>query len=719
MDINLFKNRALNKENILTVGSYTFTKADLIGGVNYQQTVNSGEDIVLGSCTSATIEFTLNNMNNLINNLQGQEITWKIRVETSPGVFEDVPMGIFIAEKPTKINDTVMTIKAYDRMIKFDRVVDKWINGLTYPMTLKNYLLSLCSYVGVTLSNTTFLNDNFSVKKTFVGEDVTGRQILKWIAEISAKYAIFNELGQLKLGWYNVVDYNINNSNYTDIMVEDYTVKAIDKLQVQAVENDIGVVIGTGDNAYTIQNNPLFYAETEAEILLYAESIYNAIKDFVYIPYVVTTNANPLLRAGNIFTVTTRKGQVIQAVVMSRGMIGWNDVCSATGNERRPVNDSLNQRIQMLRGKTNTLERTIEQTVSQLYDAETGDISTLTQTVNGFNTRVQTLEANMNFKYQQDTAPLDPFVGDVWFSTSNEVFIVDNLLMTVDNMLQPVDYYSTTLNKSYRWDGSQWQHVEDGAITELRNVVSEVEQLADQVSIKVNSVEYDVIDLGVKVNNVEQKITDEAIVSTVESKSTKYLPKTEALETYSKKSEVTQTIDNLIIEFGYDTVMNEFKKGIATFGINGLRVEHSDFPGQYSEMRADGFVRDYGNGIGTYLNDIYVVKTVATESDYLYPITREVDLSESFRGRDFSIILTPEYYRNFNMTSINSDGTVQSGISEFIFVLQEVSRNNNPSGRPPYVTVNAYTYYKKTYDGSDPDREFYRDITFSLIAIGK
>src|SRR5674476_954251 len=126
MDLNLFKNKNINKTNILTVDGYTFTVADIAGGITHNQTVNSGVDVMLGSCTVSTIEFQLNNQNQLINNLAGKEVAWKIRVETSPGIFEDIPMGIFIAEKPTKVNDTRIKIKAYDRMIKLDTIIDDW-----------------------------------------------------------------------------------------------------------------------------------------------------------------------------------------------------------------------------------------------------------------------------------------------------------------------------------------------------------------------------------------------------------------------------------------------------------------------------------------------------------------------------------------------------------------------------------------------------------------
>ena len=424
MDLNLFKNK-VNKQNILTVGGYTFTASDLLGGIAYNHTVNSGTDIILGSCTCATIEFELMNLNNLINNLAGKEITWKIRVETSPDVFEYIPMGIFIAEKPTKINDTRVKVKAYDKMIKFDVIVDDWLATVVFPITLKNLLIGLCSYLGIPLATTTFLNESYVVQKNFNGINVKGRDFLKWICEVAAKYAVIDELGRLKLGWYTSIVYGVTNADYYSIKIEDYQVKKIDKLQVRVEENDIGVIVGTGTNAYVIQNNPLLYSATDAEIRPTVELIYNAIKDFTYIPFEIKLNANPLIKAGNTFQVTTRKGQVFNAVIMSRKMTNGNDVYSSTGNLDRSINKSINQSILQIRGKTNVLERTIDATISKLYDADTGDLSVLTQTVNSISLRVNSTEESIT--ELEDTVP---YKVDI-ISTNGVVFKSGDIVTTL------------------------------------------------------------------------------------------------------------------------------------------------------------------------------------------------------------------------------------------------------------------------------------------------
>jgi len=420
MELNFFKKNKVKKIDLLTIDSTTYTSSDIVGGVNYEQNVNSGTDLNLGSCTTAMINFELNNQNQLISDLASKEIIWIMRVYTDDETYEDIQMGIFIAEKPTRVNDTRMRVKAYDRMIRFDVIVDDWIASLTYPITLKEYLISLCARIGVTLATKTFLNEGYVIQDNFAGTNVKGRRVLQWIGEIAVKYVIINEYGQLKLGWYTDVEYEITNSDYYSVSVEDYQTKHIDKVQVKIERNDIGVVVGTGTNAYVIENNPLLYAETDAEIRPTVENIYNAIKDISYYPFSIKGNINPLLKAGNIITIKTRNwdkylvdnllmtvdemlgtvdsynsGQVIKGVIMNRKMTGGIDTYSATGNIDRSINVSINESIVRLRGRANVLERTIDATISKLYDTETGDISILTQTAESLSTRITDAEDNV------------------------------------------------------------------------------------------------------------------------------------------------------------------------------------------------------------------------------------------------------------------------------------------------------------------------------------
>lgn len=339
------------------------------------------------------------NANNISFNKQGNilneyEVTLydlkpKSLIETT---YEFTQMGVFKLDKPVRVNDTRIKVTAYDRMTLFDRNIDELVNSITYPITLSDLLNKLCGYVGVVCKTPSFLNCDFQVKKNFIGDNVSGRQLLQWIAEIAGKFAVINELGELEIKWYETTNYVIDETCYSEVEVSDYEVKEIDKLQIQVEENDIGVVTGEGSNAYVIQNNPLLYAEHDSELRTVIDNIFNFIKGFNYYPYSITVLPNPLIKAGHIVTINTSAGKSIKAIIMSRTFNKSCDVYEATGNENRTPNQSINSSIIALRGATNVLNRSIEETKSIITSVEKGLQSQIIQNAEQISLRVTKTE---------------------------------------------------------------------------------------------------------------------------------------------------------------------------------------------------------------------------------------------------------------------------------------------------------------------------------------
>lgn len=296
-------------------------------------------------------------------------------------VYEFTQLGIFIPQSAQKKDDRILSVTAYDRMIYFEEYADGVLNNQTYPVTVSDFLQSLCAFVGVALETTEFLNSDYLIQKNARSQNVKGRQMLQWVTEAAARFARITPDGKLALEWYTDVDYSIDASHggpteYTTITVADYTTKKVDKLQIKATQNDIGVVVPKDDpsktNIYVIQNNPIFYAETDAELRPTAEKIFNAIKDFAYVPYALSCKGNPHIRAGNAFSVTSTKGQEIKALVMSKRMKGvkaLTDNLSASGNATRSIQSNvLNQSLQQLRGSVHELVVDISSLQSTITD---------------------------------------------------------------------------------------------------------------------------------------------------------------------------------------------------------------------------------------------------------------------------------------------------------------------------------------------------------------
>lgn len=296
-------------------------------------------------------------------------------------VYEFTQLGIFIPQTAQKKDDRILSVTAYDRMIYFEEFADSVLNNQTYPVTVLDFLQSLCAFVGVALKTTEFLNSDYLIQKNARSQNVKGRQMLQWVTEAAARFARITPDGKLALEWYTDVDYSIDASHggpteYTTITVADYTTKKVDKLQIKATQNDIGVVVPKDDpsktNIYIIQNNPIFYAETDAELRPTAEKIFNVVKDFAYVPYTLSCKGNPLIRAGSAFSVTSTKGQKTKALVMSKKMKGvkaLTDSLTATGNAIRSAQSNvLNQSIQQLRGSVHELVVDITSLKSTISD---------------------------------------------------------------------------------------------------------------------------------------------------------------------------------------------------------------------------------------------------------------------------------------------------------------------------------------------------------------
>ncbi len=115
------------------------------------------------------------------------------------------------------------------------------------------------------------------------------------------------------------------------------------------------------------------------------ENIYNIMQDVsVYRPFEVETVGNPMVEVGDSIQIGTTNNEVIVSYVLKRTLTGiqaLKDTYSAMGDERYPESsDSTNSEIVQLKGKLNTLIRTVEETTSQIQDIEKGLSSIIWQT---------------------------------------------------------------------------------------------------------------------------------------------------------------------------------------------------------------------------------------------------------------------------------------------------------------------------------------------------
>lgn len=349
-------------------------------------------------------------------------------------------VGYFTADKPEKVNGGKVRVHCNGWLAKFDFVADEWLDGLEYPMTLKALIGKLCDQAGIVFNESDFPNQDYSIQRNFVSTGLSALQVLRWAAELAGSFAWLDSSGNLNLGWYEAVDVTLSSSSYMSITTGEFDTLPVDRFQIRVVENDIGVIVppnDPGDNAYVIEDNPLAYTETDAELRPAVEALYERIEGLTYKPFELKTFQNPYIRAGSIVNVTTPSGTSFSGYVMSKSTSGGMDTLIATGNQKRELQtgDSVQQVVKQLRGSVHELDITVEGLRSTVESFEEGYVTTTTfeTTVDGI-----TLEVSKKLNEDEFGTKLRVSAEDVqiaWNAIARTIQFVDGSLQILNTEL--------------------------------------------------------------------------------------------------------------------------------------------------------------------------------------------------------------------------------------------------------------------------------------------
>lgn len=171
------------------------------------------------------------------------------------------------------------------------------------------------------------------------------------------------------------ITYQMGGGVYISANYEDFITKKIDRLQIREKENEIGKVYPEGErregeNNYVIQDNFLVYGKNNADLTVIAKNIFKKIHEVYYRPFECETTGNPCLEVGDPVRLSTRY-ELIESYILKRALKGiqsLRDGYSADGKERHSEKtNSVQSSIIQLKGKTNTLIRNVDETISEIY----------------------------------------------------------------------------------------------------------------------------------------------------------------------------------------------------------------------------------------------------------------------------------------------------------------------------------------------------------------
>lgn len=487
----------------------------------------SESELTFGACEAGMIKFTVSNV---FLPMKGKWLTAKLTLDGH----KDKPFQIgrykVYSDTPTA-DRTCRDVVAYDALYDIlSSDVTDWYNQILpqkdSKVTLKQFRDSFFNHFGVEQEEVSLVNDEMIIEKTVevkasssgssdtaekstIGEAISGKEVLFCILEINGCMGNIGRVGKFRYvyltqemqGLYPANDLypaddlyprnpkstSISKSQYISAQYEDYIVRTIDKLQIREKENDIGAIVGDGGNTYVIEGNFLVYGKGTKELNEIGEKTLSKIKGIIYRPFSADCKGNPCLEAGDAVRLAT-KYELIETYILKRtlkGIQALRDDLEANGEEYRTSKvNGIQRSILQLKGKSNTLERSIEETKSTIVDVEKGLQSQITQTATEIRSEVKNTTDGLSSRITQNASSI---TAEVNRATNAEGTLSSKITQTAESITAEV-------NRATEKEGQLAAAIQinaEGITSKVSrdSVVSEINQSAEGLKIRADLLE--------------------------------------------------------------------------------------------------------------------------------------------------------------------------------------------------------------------------------------
>lgn len=307
--------------------------------------------------------------------------------------------GTYWAVKPTSQTRNTYKIYAYDAVSRLDSVQSTWLRSIQdqFPMTLWAFAGLVAQRCGVTIANNSLPRNGTYLVQAFYADNLTGRQLLAWVAEASCTFLRATSDGKIEFAWYT--NYSTSQSIGPTVYIRDglshdkFQTAPVVKVQIRQSDDDVGVLYPSdesGSNALIIQGNLLLTSATAEALKPVAQAIFETMQGVTYTPLKVTVPADfPLPAPGNIVSVTDARGNVLSSYIMNRTISGQQVTLESTGNATRDGTAAVNeQSYKNLTGKMLEIKTSVDGLEVKASDL-TGKYTDLKTTVDGLSSEVK------------------------------------------------------------------------------------------------------------------------------------------------------------------------------------------------------------------------------------------------------------------------------------------------------------------------------------------
>lgn len=576
----LFRQDSVKKNLIITDSDneITLTNEDIYQeSFKLRESLCSESELLFGSCEASEINFTTSYMSGL----KGKEITVSLVLDDNTEIPFVIGTYIVVEDKLTA-DRSKREIVAYDSMYKINNTdVTSWYDSLSFPLSLKEFRDSFFADLEIAQETTTLVNDSIQINKTIQSNQLSGADVIRAICECNA---VFGHIGRDNVFKYvrlsNGTEYNINPTMYANVEYEDYSCAEITGLQIRSEAYDIGVQVGTNDNAYIMQGNFLVAGYSTEALTPVANNMLGVMTMLnTYTPCKVNTIGNLCVEVGDRISVVKTDNETVDTWIMQRSCEGIQslfDTFESLGEETRTERmNGIPYQITQLMGKSNVLERSIEQTRSEITDVEQTLRTEITQTASGIEIQIENLQSQIDgeIMYYEGEGVPTLLNYPYWDFCTNipcngTVQTTDDLrfVYTEQNKKDHLQdlYFDNEHVVSYRFvktDGNYlWREIADGQTSAIMQRISRLEYTADNLTSEFTEIEKDVTAQGKQIitntSNIEQTAKD--ITSEVTSRtnadknlSTRITQNANSISTKVSKgdvcSEINQTSDQITL----------------------------------------------------------------------------------------------------------------------------------------------------------------------------
>ena len=370
--------------------------------------------------------------------------------------------GIFLAEQPIR-KGNLLQLTAYDRMILSDKDLTAWFSALQgWPFTLQELAQLVCIRCGLTLAEDALSECTLRVNR-FAPTQVTGRQLLQWIAQAAGCFCRVDPEGTVNFQWYtpgNIrlgpVPVNAITASYSPFTLsltlpnaepsfangclslessdistemkdadlqltghllqqyclqggttlENFITAPIEKVQLQQTAEDIGTVypnIPEEVNCFRITGNPLLCAENAESLVSTARALYEKLHPITYTPCTLQLPTTPQLQVGQMLTLWDTAGVRHNILIMKLVRSASGDTVTCTGSALRESSSAVNHSGQQsLAGKILNLRTDVDGIRAENAD-QAGKLSRIELDIDGIRGQVSTQSANADGMEQRLT----------------------------------------------------------------------------------------------------------------------------------------------------------------------------------------------------------------------------------------------------------------------------------------------------------------------------